>query len=43
MQHGFSLTEACELDPILRRSFIYIIQEQKGGTVNWKTGKISHE
>jgi hypothetical protein len=43
MQHGFSVSEACALDPILRQGFIYIFHQQKGGKVDWDTGEVFYE
>lgn len=41
LQNGFTLDEACSLDPLLRLSFIYMIQQQKGAKIDWKSGEIS--
>lgn len=40
MRNGFTLDQACDLDPILRSAFIYIIQLQHGAQIEWKTGRV---
>ena len=41
VQNGFSYVEASQLSDLTRTAFVYTIQIQKGGRVNWENGEIA--